>query len=171
MKLNQQQLEGAVERFMAGTTDVAEERALFAAFAAGRRVPEHLEQYREMMQWYAAMSGERTVRRRLSPAVWLSAAAALALIVTVAVSYMGRMNALNREYMAYAGSYVIHNGVKNTNIAEILPQVKDVDAIIDRQRSMAEAQLQGIDMDDPQVSALVERVLGDGGDEDEFNEE
>lgn len=169
MKLNQQQLEAAVERFMAGTTSIAEERALFAAFAGGRPVPEHLEQYREMMQWYAAMSaGEKPVGRRLRPAVWLSAAAALALIVTVAVSYMGRLNAQNREYMAYAGSYVISNGVKNTNIAEILPQVKGVDAIIDRQRRMAEAQMQGVDMDDPQVCALVERVLGD---DDDFNEE
>lgn len=168
MKLNQQQLEAAVERFMAGTTSIAEERELFAAFAAGRPVPEHLEQYREMMQWYAAMAGEKTVRRRVRPAVWLSAAAALALIVTVAVDYTGRLNALNREYMAYAGSYVISNGVKNTNIAEILPQVKGVDAIIDRQRRMVEARLQGVDMDDPQVCALVERVLGD---DDDFNDE
>lgn len=168
MKLNQQQLEAAVERFMAGTTSIAEERELFAAFAAGRPVPEHLEQYREMMQWYAAMAGEKPVRRRVRPAVWFSAAAALALIVTVAVDYTGRLNALNREYMTYAGSYVISNGVKNTNIAEILPQVKGVDAIIDRQRRMVEARLQGVDMDDPQVCALVERVLGD---DDDFNDE
>ncbi len=174
MKLRDRQLQTTIQRFFDGETTVREERALFAAFAPGRNVPADLEQYREMMQWYATMSGAAAIRGRKRPrfAVWSSAAAAVAMIAVVAVSYVGRAAAFDRECLAYAGSYVIRNGVKDTDIKRILPEIKNVNTIVSRQQAIAAGSavtamdvtepvvLSGVDMDDPRVKEMIELALG-----------
>lgn len=160
-----------VDRFMAGETTVAQERRLFRAFAPGRRVPPALEPHREMMQWYASLAPEAAPRRAAlpRPAAWMAAAVAAGLLLTVGISYMHRASALPDDYRIYRGSYVIRNGEKITDLAEILPEVKRVEQIVSNQQAVAAREveaslatqpvLDGVDMDDPEVRAIVTRAL------------
>ena len=165
-----------VNRFFAGETTVAEEARLFAAFAPGRRVPADLEQYRDMMQWYASLAPcDNAPRRRGIPrmAIWFSSAAAVVMMLSVGVSYMMRMSAQPDEYDIYLGSYVIRNGEKVTDLAQILPEVKRVESIVSSQQAVVERAVArahevetvgdyaGIDMDDPMVRDLVQRAFSE----------
>lgn len=173
MKKNKFTLSQQIDRFMAGETSVAEEQALFAAFAPGRGVPPELEMWREQMQWYASLAPAAPARRRpraVRFAAWATAAASVAMLVTVAAGYIRQVHALPDDYVAYAGSYVIRNGVKTTDLAAILPEIKRVEHIVSRQQSEAAKAVEagsaravvdydGIDMDDPEVRRVIERVL------------
>lgn len=168
-----------VDLFMDGSTTVAQERELFDAFAPGRKVPRRLESYRPMMQWYASLASADGVtaavsRRRLPRvAVWVSSAAAVAMMATVAVSYMSRSASLPDDYALYQGSYVIRNGHKITDLAQILPEVRRVEQIVSGQqaavaKSMAAADASAetgvgdcIDMDDPVVREVMHRVFSE----------
>lgn len=147
-----------IEKFFAGETSNEEERRLFEAFAPGRKVDPELEPYREMFAWYDSLSADRDAvvdaeadetpvmlpapgrwRRRMA---WISSAAAVAMIATVAVTYISRRQAdIDRAMAQYAGSYVIENGVKNTDIAQILPRLEDAEALVDAQQREVERRL------------------------------
>lgn len=167
-----QDLHTLAQRFADGLTDVDEERRLFAAFAPGRRVPADLEHLRPEMQWYASLLPAAKPRRRLSVTLFrLGAAAAVAMIVTVAVGYFNRMATLPDDYLAYTGSYVIRNGEKITDLSRILPEIRRVDDIVTRTQataanvvagsvpSAADAICEGVDMDDPEVRRVMERAF------------
>lgn len=170
MKRKDKQILALIERFMAGETTVAEEHRLFAAFAAGRRLAPELEPWREQMQWYASLEPAASVPRMPRFVKWVSAAAVAALMVTVSVGYATRHARLQDEMQIYAGSYVIRNGVKNTNIAEILPELKHVESVVSAQQLQAREQAAepdysadlvaaGIDLDDPEVKKMIDNAF------------
>lgn len=168
-----------IDLFMAGETTLAQERELFEAFAPGRSVAPDLEQYRPMMQWYASMQSAEpeadspTVGRKVPRvALWLSSAAALAMLLTVGVGYMARISQLPDDYALYRGSYVIRNGQKVTDLAQILPEVKRVEQIVSGQQAAVARAVAStppdaadiydlIDMDDPVVRSVMERVMSE----------
>ena len=94
-------------------------------------------------------------------------------MLSVGVSYMMRMSAQPDEYDIYRGSYVIRNGEKVTDLAQILPEVKRVESIVSSQQAVVERAVArahevetvgdyaGIDMDDPMVRDLVQRAFSE----------
>lgn len=121
------------EAFLDGQTSLEEERALFLYYNNGD-IADDLEENREMMQWYAAgLKLENSPLKKDSSAkirgilkVWLPAAAAIAVAFTLAFNlYKDEEHGLSdEEYAEYEGSYIIRNGKKITDLAEIMPEIK-----------------------------------------------
>lgn len=121
------------EAFLDGQTSLEEERALFAYYIKGD-IAEDLEENREMMQWYAAgLKLDEQSQDKAAPArirnllkIWVPVAAAVAIVLTLVIN----LNTNNdyglsaEEYAMYEGSYIIRNGKKITNLAEIMPEIK-----------------------------------------------
>lgn len=121
------------EAFLDGQTSLEEERALFIYYNSGE-IADDLEENREMMQWYAAgLKLDDSSQKKKSPArirsffkVWLPTAAAIAVAFTLVFNlYTDEGGALSdEEYAEYEGSYIIRNGKKITDLAEIMPEIK-----------------------------------------------
>lgn len=146
-----------VERFEAGETSVAQERKLFSRFADGKVLPADLEPLRPMMQWYASLAPARSRSGRVASVVGV--AASLALVVTLSVGLM--RNSLTPELAARSGSYVITNGVKNTNLAAILPDLDNAESTVRRSQQASHNMPDAVDMSDPYVRMAVERRFQD----------
>lgn len=135
----EQEIQQLTERFLEGATSNAEEQTLYDYFA-GEEVAESLKPYREMFRWYAAgMPQNRTeslqavnsdfsackvpLYRRKTPRRLLASAASLLLLIGIGFGY--RYYQEQQElYAIYEGSYIIRNGVKNTDIKQILPELQ-----------------------------------------------
>lgn len=161
-KADAERLRRLVMRFEAGDTSVAEEQRLFARFAEGKKVPEDLEHLRPMMQWYASMAPAKTVQRGPAVAKWIGIAASLAVVVTLTVGLIH--TGVNRNFDTREGSYIITNGVKNTNIAAILPDLDKAENTVKRIQKMSRNLPDAVDMSDPYVRKAVERRY-----QDEYN--
>lgn len=162
-----------IARFMEGATTNAEERQIFARFEQGA-VPDDLEQFRPMMSWLAGgmpavePSIPTAIRRwsKSSLAACISAAASLALIVSVSFSFMdGRTSGLAKEdYITYAGSYIIRDGKKITDLDVIMPELERAEKIVERYSS-AESRIQSlnkyINVDNPAVKAALESAFAE----------
>ncbi len=170
MKQNDDKLTRLLELFMAGQTTNAQERELIERFKKGT-VPPALEQYRPMLMWLdEGMPSVDTPQAK--PRRWsrqaiiacLGAAASLAMIVTVALSFMSRRHGtLEREdYVTYAGSYVIRDGKKITDLDEIMPELQRAEQIVEQQVATAgsiESMSEYINTDNPAVQAALESAL------------
>lgn len=163
-----------IDKFMAGQTTADEERHLFAAFADDRQVAPEYADLRPMMQWYASLSARQPAKRRPALprfAAWTGAAATVAMLLTIGIHYFNQRAALPDEWREYAGSYVIKNGVKYTNLAQIMPDIKRAEQTVSRNRDLAEKSVNQalerpampdvIDMSDPEVSKIINKVLSD----------
>lgn len=158
-KADAERLRQTVKRFEAGETTVAEERRLFARFSQGKSLPSDLEPLRPMMQWYAAMTPPKTVRRGAATVKWIGIAASLAVVATLSVGLI--RTATDRDLDARAGSYIITNGIKNTNIAAILPDLDHAENTVKQIQKMSRNMPDAVDMSDPYVRKAVERRYQD----------
>lgn len=169
-------------RFMDGATSTAEERELYAYYGGGDVAPE-LEPYRAMLLWMGGgmrdAAGLAEVKRkgrwlRLNVRQWVSVAASVALVVTLGVAFLGSGGSIDREKrLTYAGSYVIRNGERITDLEEIMPELERADRMVQEQQRLVEREVdfaegvadhvlaEAIDMSDPDVRAAVTSALSD----------
>lgn len=164
---------------MAGETSNAEEALLMDYFRSDDLPPAH-RQLRYMMMFYdnkltepptEAVPTPRKSRFRLRRWQWISTAAAVALIVTVAVSFIQRREEPT-EYLVYSGSYIIRDGKKITDIPAILPELKKAERIALEQQDKVDRAVAAsldpayqdisevINLDDPLVRAVYLEAIG-----------
>ena len=120
---NEKEIQQLIERFLYGETCNAEEQVLYDYFN-GKDVADNLISYREMFRWYAAgMPEQKTNPPKRTYVRWLAIAASLLLLVGIGFS-VWQYQKQQEQYAIYEGSYIIRNGIKNTDIKEILPELK-----------------------------------------------
>lgn len=119
--------------FLDGSTTPEEERELYNYYS-GKRLAPDLECYRQMFAWYDNIESHATTKYdRRSTRFFATAAAIAALLLvgvglTIGISSDGAEQSVDRMY---AGSYIIRNGKKITDIKEILPELQKADRIVD----------------------------------------
>lgn len=183
MKTNEKEIRHLLALFLDGETSLAEERELYLYFRR-RRLPADLERYREMMAFYADGLTERQKPKILSGLLgtrwgWLqysAVAAAVALVVTIGVGVAGTGSSeLSREeYLTYAGSYIIRDGQKITDLEEIMPDLRRAEETVERQNRVADEAIdqfeldaveqsisEVVDINDPDIRAALESALSD----------
>lgn len=128
-----------LKRFFDGETTCEEERVLFAYFRQ-KNISSEVEQYREMMLWYDAglrVSQKNAIKGNNVKSRWIvsryiSIAASIIIVLSVGFSYIAQ-NLHNKElYEIYEGSYIIENGVKNTDLTQILSEVQRGEMLVDQ---------------------------------------
>ena len=130
-------------RFFNGDTSCDEEKALFAYFRQ-TNIPSSVEQYREMMEWYDTglqrEYNEHEISQKkswiLNPGYrYISLVASIVILFTVGLNII-KVEKRNRElielYEIYDGSYIMENGIKNTDLSEILSEVQRVESLVDK---------------------------------------
>ena len=130
-----------LDLFFAGETTCTQERELEQYFREATSLPKQWLPYREMFGWYEhgmveaelpddvplsphrpATEGSSGSQPRQRLWIWVgSAAASLALIVTLALRFSSQPTA---SPDLYAGSLVVHNGVAVSGSEEIAPEVE-----------------------------------------------
>lgn len=136
-----------LERFLDGDSTPAEERALYALYtstARGSLAPE-LEARRDMMEWYAAMAPSRSRRRVTAIAAGIGAFVAVAAGLTFALG--GYSDDDNGLYACYRGSYVVHNGKRISDLAEIHTALARAEYTADSLLDASERQSQLLESD------------------------
>lgn len=132
-----------LNRFFDGETTCEEERELFSYFRQ-KNILLEVEQYREMMLWYDAglqvsqknAIEENNVKNRWFMSQYISIAASIVIVLTVGFSYI-KQNLHNKElYEIYEGSYIIENGVRNTDLSEILPILQESERFIENNKNI-----------------------------------
>ncbi len=114
--------------FMDGGTTLAQERLLYRYYSSADVAPDLME-YRDMLLMLGEAAPEEIVpakKVRRIPA-WLGVAASLAVILTLAIAFVvPTHDSAESTYFAevYGGSYVVRNGKRITDPAEIERQVK-----------------------------------------------
>lgn len=165
------QLRSLLERFMDGATSNAEEQLIYERFRSGD-VPTDLEEYRPMVMWLqGGMRDEHQaklrVRRFRRYAVPVAIAASVAIVLGIAINFIMRpsSNLTEEDYITYAGSYVIKNGVKNTDLDEILPELLEAELLVEQQQMTADKIISSmedvIDTSDPAVRAALESAFSE----------
>lgn len=126
-----------MERFMAGETTLAEEEALYRFFDTHPRLSRELESYREMMLWYASLRPAQTKGepRLLHIMRWAGIAALFAIVFTAALilpANTSNASILPEDYAIYEGSYIVRNGDTIRDLSIIVPEMRRVEAEMDR---------------------------------------
>ena len=121
--MKEKEIQQLIERFLEGATTNAEEQMLYDYFNSNN-VADSLRPYREMFQWYAAGMPKQKAKPSKRPyAKWLAIAASMLLLVGIGFGY--RYYQEQQElYAIYEGSYIIRDGIKNTDIRQILPELQ-----------------------------------------------
>ena len=130
-----------VDRFLEGETSNEQEQQLYAYFRQ-KGIPESLQPYREMFQWYddgmqsptiqeleqQVTQTSKQVRVVKFRKLWIAVSvAAMLVLVGGAGIYFMRQQQIREQYSEYAGSYIIRNGKKMTDLALIMPELKQVE--------------------------------------------
>lgn len=168
-----------IDKFFEGETTCAEERMLFGHFANGRKVDDRHEKLRDMMQWYASLAMNHGVtaivseRRRLTERIshWIAAAAAVAIVATVALTFVMRQSDDERLMAQYVGSYIVKDGVKHTDIETIYPQLRHAEQLVEANEREVERRINAyinssmpsvgdyVDSDNPVIMRQVETLF------------
>ena len=136
---NNSNINECLERFFNGETSCKEEKELFAYFRQ-KNISSEVEQYREMMLWYDAglqvsqknAIKENNVKSRWIVSRYISIAASVIIVLSIGFSYITQ-NLHNKElYEIYEGSYIIENGVKNTDLSKILSEVQRGEKLVEQ---------------------------------------
>lgn len=117
-----------IKRFFDGDTSIKEEQMLYAYFATGKAQSD-LQQYAPMFGWYANNLNEaHTAQPSRHWMRWAAAAVTIGIIGTVAIKLIDRQPKVDSALAEmYAGSYIIRNGEKITDINEILPEILETE--------------------------------------------
>ncbi len=123
------------QEFLDGSTTIEQEQTLYRYYAT-RHIASDLECYRPMFEWYVQLEKQsrpdevgRPRRKR-----FIAAAAAIAVLALVGAGLLfaptPSSGDLSLERM-YAGSYIIRDGKKITDIKQILPELRRADQYVD----------------------------------------
>lgn len=123
------------EMFLAGETTIDQEKTLYRYYA-GAKVAGDLDCYREMFVWYEglghlAQSEDDTRRRRSRRLALVASISALFLIGVGIIAGLSTNSDYSSPEAVYAGSYIIRNGKKISDIEKILPELRRADRYID----------------------------------------
>lgn len=134
------------EQFLNGCTTPAQEQALFAYYrrSSAGSLPDELEQYRPMMEWYAAMTpASRQLHRRI-----IAAAAIVAVLLSAGIS-ISTLSGTNENslYTCYKGSYIIRNGQRISDTEQIYPALIHAEYTADSLAAVAERQAYEMECD------------------------
>ena len=143
--------------FLDGLTSRSDEKKLYVYYA-GKTVAPDLECYRSMFAWYAAL--ERSEHQALP--IWrnrrfIASAAAIVMLALVGAGLIiGSAVTSNdmSEHNLYAGSYIIRNGQKITDIDAILPELHRADRYVDSTLSV----MNHAEPDDPEQLIINEAI-------------
>lgn len=135
--------------FMSGETSIAQESILYKYYASDD-VADDLQEYKTMFLILGEASSEAetaTTKVRRIPR-WGGVAASLAIILTLAVTFiLPTRDTSSSDCFAevYAGSYVVRNGKRITDHAEIERQIKLAEQYIIEQDRMIDACINSYD--------------------------
>lgn len=127
-----------IERFLAAETTCEEERRLYDYFRR-KNIPEEVEPYREMMMWYASgmddkvKENHKTRRKLFFVLKWCAACLLVILSLSGLRILASHQNEFDDDYLIYEGSYIIRNGQMITNLDEILPELKAAEEYVESQ--------------------------------------
>lgn len=132
MKTDEARLRELLDRFFEARTSTAEERELYALFSSPN-LPADLASMRPLLGWFAegmpaapATPAVKSVApRRTLFAFVASIAAMIAIIITLGVDYSA---SAADHYAMYEGSFVMRNGQRITDLRQIMPQLRAVEA-------------------------------------------
>ncbi len=119
--------------FLDGSTTPDEEKTLYAYYGDGK-VADDLECYQPMFAWYVKLEREAAPMRSRSHRPRFVAAAAAAVIILVGAGLFAGFYVMSYETSdnrLYAGSYIIRDGNKITDIDAILPELHKADRYVD----------------------------------------
>lgn len=123
------------QEFLDGSTTIEQEQTLYRYYA-GRHIAADLECYRSMFEWYVQLElrSHRDEESRAKRKRFLVAAAAITVLALVGAGFLfspaPSSGDLSLERM-YAGSYIIRDGKKITDIKQILPELRRADQYVD----------------------------------------
>ncbi len=156
--------------FLDGDTTADQESKLYDYYSQ-TRLASDLESYREMFAWYAGLgresqtAGERRTSRSRVVAVAASITALFLIGVGLTIGLQSKSDEVSPDVL-YAGSYIIRNGKKITDINQILPELRQADRYVDSTLSAYSRQVT-VDpemsiisdalrnIDDPEIKAML----------------
>lgn len=156
--------------FLDGDTTAEQEKMLYEYYS-GKKVASDLDCYREMFGWYAGLESEAKTsddnRRRRTRFIAVAASvSALFLIGVGLIAGLPKGSGSLSPDGIYAGSYIIRNGKKITDIKQILPELRQADRyvdstlsafnrpnVVDPEKSIISDALRNID--DPEIKAML----------------
>ncbi len=152
-KISHDEARRLLEKFLDGATNNAEERRLHEYFLSGN-VADDLKPYAGMMDWFADLDGsgkrEDTAkklsgRRRMLLRRWMTGVAAAAAVTLLVATGMSRFGLgeeeLDSELMEmYAGSYMMRNGKKVTDLKKVLPTILETERMATKMRIEARSE-------------------------------
>ena len=140
--------------FLDGNTEPAQERQLYDYYASGR-VADDLKGYCDMFAMYASLTPAPVRNSKPARRVIWSAAASVAVIAAVGAAFLpvGTDGQSDCESL-YAGSYIIRDGKKITDIKTIMPLLRRADNYVD-------STMRQVDMlyPDDYETAIIEKAL------------
>lgn len=127
LHISDQQARELMDRFLDGSTSLAEEKKLYSYFRRANIAPD-MEQHRDMMRWYA--SGMAQKKALNFSAAWKGAVASAVIIAAgVGAAFLKHASTGPAYYAQYEGSYVMINGEKVTNLKEIMPYLNSTEML------------------------------------------
>ena len=151
--------------FMDGDTTLAQERLLYRYFSQ-TDVADDLQEYREMFMLLAQVANEEPSAKDASGGSgsifrWLAVAASVALILTIGVALLQPDSECAYDpacfAQVYGGSYVVRNGQRITDPAEIEREVRRAEEYMEAQDRMLENYLNSLE--DIEQSVIDETFL------------
>ena len=155
------------QAFLDGDTSPEQESRLYDYYSR-KSVASDLLCYREMFAWYAGLGKDENVAgRRQKRTRFIAVAASVSLLAVIAaVMFAIPHSDDNSPESLYAGSYIIRNGKKITDIEQILPELRIADHYVDstlsafNRPSSADPEIEVINsalryIDDPEVKAML----------------
>lgn len=132
IEINDDEARRLTSLFLDGATSQDEEKRLYAYYS-GRKIASDLEPYRQMFAWYEGL-GNDCQQVQGNSRFPIAAAAVIAILVFAGIGLVvgrnDRGSAFGAERM-YAGSYIIRDGKKISDIKKILPELQRADHLVD----------------------------------------
>lgn len=116
--------------FLDGATEPAQECQLYDYYASGR-VADDLKGYCDMFAMYASLTPAPVRSGRPSRVIWSAAASVAVIAVIGAAVFFSEADRQPDSESLYAGSYIIRDGKKITDIKTIMPLLRSADDYVD----------------------------------------
>lgn len=168
--INHDEARRLTQLFLDGDTSVEQEKKLYDYYGQ-KMVASDLECYRDMFGWYAGLGqdSQSTGKKSRRHTRLVAFAASISALILIGVGLVVGLKSRTNEYspdVIYAGSYIIRNGKKVTDIKQILPELRQADRyvdstlsaynrlnVVDPEMSIISDALRNID--DPEIKAML----------------